>query len=487
MPNPLSPTDVWPHMDITRRTVIGAGAVLPVAAALPGASAAPTASGPSSADWAELDQAMRGSLALPGSSAYSSRRTLFDPRWDFRRPAAVVRVLLTQDVAKCIEFARDHGLTVTGRSGGHSYTGASATTGSLVIDTRSMRGVSLTPGRTQATVAAGAQLYAVHTALAAQGRSIPTGTCPTVGTAGLSLVGGLGVDSRRVGLTSDRLVRATVVDGRGRIRYVDADSDPDLFWSLRGGGPGVGIVTSLTYRTVGAPRRGFFSLTFPSSQAAPVVRGWGAWVKQQPGDTWANAHVDSSGGSLSVRVFGVCPAGREGARADSLRRAIGVTPTRTSTTTRSYLDGVRYLGGGSTTARTRIVAGSDILSLVTTGAAQAVEEAMRSVPKGMSASAILDPLDGAVSDVSTGDTAFPWRDEAASIQWYVGMASSPTSDQYAAAQAWVATAHDLLGSRSRGGYLGYVESGRPQREYLAGNTDRLAAVRRTYDPQGVIL
>ena len=146
-----------------------------------------------------------------------------------------------------------------------------------------------------------------------------------------------------------------------------------------------------------------------------------------------------------------------------------------------------YLGGGTTTARTRFVAGSDVLSLVTTGAAGAVEEAMRSVPKGMSASAILDPLDGAVADVAKGDTAFPWREEAASIQWYVGMSSSPTSDQYAAAQGWVAQAHDLVGSRSRGGYLGYVESGRPLREYLGTNTDRLVRVRRTYDPQSIVL
>lgn len=473
-------------MDISRRAILGIGAALPVAA-IPTSHAAPAASGPSAADWADLHASLRGSLALPGSADYRSRARLFDPRWDFRRPAAVARVLLTQDVARCVEFARDHGLKVTGRSGGHSYTGASATTGTLVIDTRSMRGVSLTSGRTQATVAAGAQLYAVHTALAAKGRSIPTGTCPTVGTAGLSLVGGLGVDSRRVGLTSDRLVRATVVDGQGRIHYADTDSDPELFWSLRGGGPGVGIVTSWTYRTVGAPRRGFFSLTFPSSKAASVVRGWGSWITQQPGDTWANAHVDSSGGSLSVRLFGVCPAGREEARAASLRRAIGISPTRTSTTTRSYLDGVDYLGGGSTTARTRIVAGSDILALVTSGAAEAIEEAMRSVPQGVAASAILDPLDGAVSDVAKGDTAFPWRDEAATIQWYVGMPKSPTSDQYATAQAWVAKAHDLLGSRSRGGYLGYVESGRPLQEYLGGNTDRVTAVRRTYDPQGVVL
>lgn len=471
-------------MDITRRTVLGAGATLPFASTLPGAAAA---SGPTSTDWKELSGALRGSLALPGSSGYRSRAKLFDPRWDFRRPAAVARVVSSRDIATCVEFARDHGMKVTGRSGGHSYTGASATTDALVIDTRTMRSVTLTPGGTRARIGAGADLYAAYSTLSAQGHTIPGGSCPTVGTAGLSLVGGLGVDSRRVGLTSDRLLRATVVDGRGRIRTVDADSDRDLFWALRGGGPGIGIVTSLTYRTVGAPRRGFFSLSFPAANAAAVVTRWGAWIREQPGDTWASAHVDSTGGSLSVRVFGVCPAGSEDARASSLRRAIGIAPTRTSTTTRSYLKGVEYLGGGATTPRTGFVAGSDVLSVVTTGAGEAIEAAMRSVPKGMAASAILDPLDGAVSDRSVEETAFPWRDHAASIQWYVGMPASPASAQYSAATHWIGDAHDQLGSRSVGGYLGYVESGRPIREYLGANADRLADVRRTYDPQGVIL
>lgn len=470
-------------MSISRRTVLGAGAALPVAAL----STTHVAAAPGAGDWADLDAAIRGSIALPGSTNYRSRAPLFDPRWDFRRPAAVARVLRTQDVATCVAFARDHGLKITGRSGGHSYTGASATTGALVIDTRSLRTVDLSPARTQATIGPGANLYSVYSSLAGSSRAIPGGTCPTVGIAGLSLVGGLGVDSRRVGLTADRLVRATVVDGRGRIRRVDDDTDPELFWALRGGGPGVGVVTSLTYRTVGSPRRGFFSLRFSGAHAVKVIRGWGSWMRDQPGDTWASAQISSSGGNLSVRVLGVCPAGKEQWRATTLRRATGVTPTSSSTSTRSYIDGVSYLGGGKTSARTRFVAGSDILSLVTTGAAEAITDAMRSLRSGIGASAILDPLDGAVSDVAKGDTAFPWRDHAASVQWYVGMPSSPTSSQYAAARNWIRDAHDGLGSRSHGGYLGYVESGRSIREYLGANTDRLLDVRRTYDPDGVVL
>ncbi|WP_434967084.1 FAD-binding oxidoreductase [Janibacter indicus] len=469
-------------MEITRRTVLGAGAALPLVAAQ-GASA-----GPSPGDWADLSAALRGSVSLPGTSAYRSRAPLFDPHWDFRRPAAVARVLSTRDVATCVGFARDHGLRVTGRSGGHSYVGASATTGALVVDTRSLRSVDLTPGRTQTTVGAGAGLYSVHEALAAQGRSIPTGTCPTVGTAGLTLAGGLGVDSRRYGLTADRLVRATVVDGRGRIRTVDASHDADLYWALRGGGSGAALVTSFTYRTIPATSMGFFSLSFPASSAATVVRRWAEWVAEQPSDTWANAHVDTAGSSLSVRVFGVCPAGRQDSRALSLRRAIGITPTRTSTTSRAHLDAIRYLGGGSTTLRTRFVAGSDIVRVMTSGTAEAVVTAMRSAAsRGLAASAILDPLDGAVGSPWATATPFPWRNHTASVQWYVGLPTSATSTHYSRARSWIAHAHDLMGARSSGGYLGYLEAGRPQREYLSGNATRHTQVRATYDPDGTIL
>lgn len=473
-------------MDITRRTVIGAGAALPLAAAS-SAFAAPTVTGPSPGDWADLDATLAGSASLPGSSRYESRVPLFDPHWDSRRPAALARVLSRQDIATCISFARDHGLRVTGRSGGHSYIGASSVTGTLVIDSRSYAKVYRPADRSLTTVQAGANLYSVHAAMSQYGRSIPTGTCPTVGSAGLTLVGGLGVDSRRYGLTVDRLVGATVVDGQGRIRKVDASHDPDLFWSLRGGGSGAAMVADFTYRTIPATSMGFFNVTFPASSAARVIQRWGDWMVEQPRDTWANAHVDTAGSSLSVRVFGVAPVGQEASRAASLRRAVGVTPLRTSTTSRSHMDAIRYLGGGSTTPRTRFAAGSDILRTMTADAGDAVEAAMRmAIERGLSASAILDPLDGATGDPAMAATAFPWRNHAASIQWYVGLKGG-TSSEYSAAHSWIGRAHGLMGAMSRGGYLGYVEHVRVMDDYLAGNEPRRVAARNRYNPDGIII
>lgn len=484
--NPSRCPDVVVDMNITRRTVLGAAATVPVAA-MSTAHGAPVASGPTKADWADLAAAMRGTVALPGTAKYTRRARLFDPRWDSRTPAAVARVVEAEDVATCVEFAREHDLKVTARSGGHSYTGASARNDALVIDTRSMTSTSVASDGSAARVDPGANLYAVYEALSKKSVTIPAGTCPTVGVSGLSLVGGLGVDSRKAGLTADNLLQATVIDGTGRIRRVDDDTDADLFWALRGGGAGVGIVTSLKYTTMTAPKRGFFSLSFAGSRAVRVIKRWGTWMADQPRDTWANVQLNSSGGSLTVRVFGVCPAGKEDARADSLRKVMGIAPTSRSTTTRSYLDGVSYLGGGTTTPRTRSVAGSEILPSVTTEAAEAIEEALTSAPSGIAAAAILDPLDGAIADVAKGATAFPWRDHAASVQWYVGMPESPSSSQYATARNWIQKAHGLLDTYTDGGYFGYIESGRTTRDYIGTNTDRLVEVRKTYDPDGVIV
>lgn len=96
-------------MEITRRTILGASAAASAAALTPQFAAATTTDGPSAADWADLDRSLTGSLALPGATTYTSRKALFNPRWDSRRPAAVARVLSTRDIANCIDFARTTG------------------------------------------------------------------------------------------------------------------------------------------------------------------------------------------------------------------------------------------------------------------------------------------------------------------------------------------------------------------------------------------
>lgn len=437
---------------------------------------------PALEDWKSLAQHVEGAVQLPSSDAYRRGKLLFSTEFDGAQPAAVIRMLTQSDAQHAMDFATRFGLRVTARSGGHSYVGASAADGTIVLDQRSYDWVRYDAETGHAQVWTGAGLYAVHEALAHHGRTIPSGTCPTVGVSGLTLGGGLGVESRQYGLTCDRLVRATAVTASGDAVAVTSNSHPDLFWALRGGGGGANvIVTSLTYATHAASSKGIFSLTFPSSNAAQVLTRWSTWMRDTDASRWANARVESLGdGTIQVRVLGVVNAGAERGAAKSLIAAIGVDPTKASYRQLDHMDAVRYLGGGSSSPRQGFAAGSDVLASVSTGAATAIVGAATERSKaGAGGTAILDPLGGAVSKPSTSATAFPWRDHAATVQWYANVGSS---GGYDSARSWFTRAHQSLYSYSSGGYVNYLESGDGPERYFGDNLPRLKSVRKAYDP-----
>ena len=147
-----------------------------------------------------------------------------------------------------MRWAAREDVALVARSGGHSYIRQSGGTGAVVADLSRLRSVQLDRGAGEVEVGGGAQLIDVARALAAQGGLLPSGSCPSVGIGGVTLGGGMGLAGRRLGLTCDRLVAATIITPDGRRRRVDARSDEDLFWALRGGGGSFGIVTSLRLR-----------------------------------------------------------------------------------------------------------------------------------------------------------------------------------------------------------------------------------------------
>src|SRR5215212_4193859 len=219
-------------------------------------------------------------VLVAGSAGYDSARRSQIARFDAVRPRVVVRCRASEDVAQAIAFARAEGLPLALRSGGHCFAGRSSTTG-VVIDVSGMAAVSVSDDTV--TVGAGARLADVYDALAAHGRTIAAGCGPTVGIAGLTLGGGLGVLGRSHGLTADQLVAARVVLADGRIVESDAHRYEDLFWALRGAGGGqCAAVTQLVLRTLPAPKATGFHLVWPWTAGAAVVRAWQAWAPDAP-------------------------------------------------------------------------------------------------------------------------------------------------------------------------------------------------------------
>ena len=468
-------------MEFSRRSLLGAttGAAFGAMVGRPAPVAALASAAP---DWTALDRAVSGPVYRPGSSGYGSSKLIFNTRYDGATPLAVVRPVAQADIQQTVAFARRYGLKISPRSGGHSYVGASAASGTIVLDLRGMAWGPTITG-TSAQVFTGSTLYPVKAALAARGLAIPTGTCPTVGVTGLTTGGGIGVESRRWGMTCDRVTSMTVVTGAGAALRISASAQPDLFWALRGGGGGsAAIVTSLTFATHSATAKGTFRLTFPSSAGVAVLNGWARWAASTGLGRWANVHVNALGnGGISISVVGSTEAGDERAGAAALVSAIGVRASSASYQQLAYLSAVRYFGGGTTSTRQPWSAGSDVLRGMNTAVASALLGTMRArSAAGGTGSAIIDPLTGAVSTPSATATAFPWRDHLATVQWYVG------GTNYTSAYRWIGQAHAALAPYSAGGYVNYLEAGTSMGRYLAGNLARWRSVRSTYDPAGVL-
>lgn len=219
-----------------------------------------------------LRESFDGTIVTPFDPVYEGARVLFNNRVRVR-PAVICRCAGTADVVAAVRFARDAGLPLSVRGGGHHACGFSLAEGGLVIDTRDMRDIAFDAAA--ATVAAGPGCgwrdvdrvtYPGH------GLAGPGSECPTVSNAGYSLGGGFGFLSRTYGLGCDHILEAEVVDAEGRVLRVNDGEHPDLYWALRGaGGAGFGVVTRLTYRLDPVPATVFGGVLAWSIDDAPAA------------------------------------------------------------------------------------------------------------------------------------------------------------------------------------------------------------------------
>jgi FAD/FMN-containing dehydrogenase len=186
-------------------------------------------------------------LLLPDDEGYDDARRSFNGTID-HRPAALVRCRSLEDVVAAVRAARDAGLPVAVRGGGHGVAGHCVAEGSLVVDLREMRSVTVDPVARLARAGGGCQWEDVDRAAFAHGLAVTGGTFWDTGIAGLTLGGGLGFLMGSAGLTCDNLVGATVVTAAGDVVRAGEDGHAELLWALRGGGGNFGVVTEFTYR-----------------------------------------------------------------------------------------------------------------------------------------------------------------------------------------------------------------------------------------------
>lgn len=194
-----------------------------------------------------LQSDFHGELVLPDDAQYDERRAVFNGMID-RYPALIARCTSTDDVIQAVNFAREQGLPLAVRGGGHNGGGLGTVDNGIVIDLSPMNDVQVDPEARIAKVGGGATWGDVDRATNAHGLATPSGIISTTGVGGLTLGGGMGHLSRKCGLSIDNLIAADVVLADGRLVRASADENPDLFWAIRGGGGNFGAVTSFEFR-----------------------------------------------------------------------------------------------------------------------------------------------------------------------------------------------------------------------------------------------
>ncbi len=465
---------------------------------------------PTNADWATLAKSLQGTLVRPNSPQYAIARQLFDPRYDSVQPAAIAYCATSADVQTCLAFVRKFNLPFAPRSGGHNYNGYSTSTG-LVIDVTRMHTVTVNTNANTATIGAGTRLVDVYNNLAPHGLVLPAGSCPTVGIAGLALGGGVGVIGRKFGLTCDNLLSAQVVTANGRVLTCDAQHDPDLFWSLRGGGGGnMGIVTSFTFQVHPVTTLTLFTLAWSWNDAAAVVDGWQRWAPQAPDEAWSNclllAQKDKNATPV-VHVNGVY-VGTEGSLNTLLTQLInkiGIAPNYRYVASPGILATMLYEAGcynktvpqchlPSQDPNGQLVRDTSAVKshyYVNTLSRQGINTLINAINTRQASSILgeggigIDAYGGAINRVAPNATAFVHRNALFSSQFSASWNASDPASVVAANRSWLnGTWQAMLPYATGTSYQNYVDPDLSdwQHAYYGANLPRLQHVKATYDP-----
>jgi FAD/FMN-containing dehydrogenase len=443
----------------------------------------------------DLATDLRGELVRPSGPAYDEARAVYNGMID-KRPAAIARCRDAADVVAAVRFARAHHIEIAVRSGGHHAAGLSVGDEALVIDLSGMRSATVDPVGHTVRVDAGCTWGDVDHATVAFGMATPSGFIASTGVAGLTLGGGIGYLSRRFGLTVDNLLAADVVLADGSFVTATADSHPDLFWALRGGGGNFGVVTSFTFRCHDIGESGTIiggPVFYDIVDTAEVMRWYRSVLPSLPEELsgWFGLVTVSPAPPFPEELWGRkacaivwCYTGRH-ARAEEVLEPIrtfgspllvGLGPMP-FTALQSTFDPL-YPAGLQWYWR------ADFFQEISDEGIDVHVRYGAELPTGLS-TMHLYPIDGAVSRVGAADTAFAYRDGGwAGI--IVGVDPDPANAGLIS--DWARRYWEELHPTSAGGaYVNFMmdEGQERVRASYRDNYARLTRVKRRYDPDNV--
>lgn len=430
-----------------------------------------------------LKRAFPNEAVLPDDLRYETMRLLKIGNYD-KRPAAIVRPRTAADVARLVTFARDRDLELAVRSGGHGHAGYGSTDGGLVLDLRDMNMIEIDAAGRTAWAETGATAGEFTHAAGELSLAVGFGDTGSVGIGGITLGGGVGYLSRKFGLTIDSVLAAEVVTADGRVVTADAESEPDLFWAIRGGGGNFGVVTRIRFRLNEVPAFTGGMLILPATPE--VVAGAVVAAEAAPDELSAILNVMAAPpmpflppevyGKLIVMglmAFAGPPAQAEAAFRPF--RALA-TPLADMVKPSSYAD----MFPPEEDYRPSILLHNQYVDGF--GAAEA-EAAVERVASGTAVMRVVQirMLGGAIARVPADATAYAHRNRKIMIN-VAAMFTSP--DDRAVQADWVSELAGALGSgdSAYANFLVDEPEARVRAAYPGATWDRLRQIKRRYDP-----
>lgn len=440
-----------------------------------------------------LGEALGGRLVRPGDARYEEVRSVWNGMID-RRPAAIAQCRTTEDVARSLEFARNEGLALSVRCGGHGVAGSAVCDGGLMIDLSQMNEVQVDPDSKTAKVAGGAKLGELDRATQAHGLAVTAGVDPTTGVGGLTLGGGTGFLARKLGLTIDSLVGAEVVLADGSVVEASDGEHPDLFWAIRGGGGNFGIVTRFDFQLheIG-PQIATAQIFYPFETAGEVLRQYRDFMAEAPDEVGCFALLvplpplegfpAELHGKTALAIVGSYAGDLK--RGEQLLQQLGnfAEPLAAIMQPMAYVD-LQSAFKDAAPHGQRYYWKAHFVNEVPDDLIQLVVDRAGELP-GSFSNTFFEPMGGAVARVGETETAFANRDAKFIISMSAGW-TDPAKDEELI--ALTRDFYDAVAPYATGGvYTNYMDFDEKERVRSAygENYERLRKVKARYDPENL--
>ena len=436
-----------------------------------------------------LTTTFRGEVITPDDPTYDEARRVWNAAID-RRPSVIARCSGPADVVAAVNFANEHGLTVTVRGGGHNIAGKAIRDDGLVVDLSTMRSVRVDPEAGTARVEGGALLADVDHETGTFGLATPLGINSTTGVAGLTLGGGFGWLSRRFGMTVDNLRSVDVVTADGELRHASAYEHPELFWAVRGGGGGLGVVTSFEFELheVG-PEILCGPLVYRLEDAVEVMKHVREFNAEAPDESavWMVLRkapplpvIPEQYHGTDVLIVVPFYAGdmAEGEQVFAPIRGFG-DPIADGVAPHPYA-GFQQAFDPLLEAGARNYWKTHNFDSLSDGAIETLVEMAGKLPSPHT-ELFVPQMGGAISRIPAEATAYPHREAEYLLNVHARWTDAARDDDCI---AWARDVFERMAPHATGGgYVNFISDGEQDAETAYGtNAERLAAVRARYDP-----